>query len=145
MRLCFCTELVDEPHLLILDESSNHLDLETLDSLAVALRKFEGAVVMISHNQGFLRMLANTLWICENGSVQALYSSEESVNDVGGNATSDGTTNLTTFDDLFGHYRSEVTTQSAASGSSQARKQRMTMAKKASQQSSGATTRSGLL
>ena len=54
MRLCFCTEMADEPHVLILDESSNHLDLETLDSLAVALNAFQGSIVMVSHNQGFL-------------------------------------------------------------------------------------------
>jgi ATPase subunit of ABC transporter with duplicated ATPase domains len=76
MRLCFCTVLADEPQVLILDESSNHLDLETLDSLAAALHVFQGAIVMVSHNQGYLRVFANTLWICDDhGGQQQLVES----------------------------------------------------------------------
>jgi len=52
MRLCFATVLADEPHLLLLDESTNHVDLETLDSMSEALNAYLGAVLMVSHNQG---------------------------------------------------------------------------------------------
>ena len=46
MRLCFATVLADEPHILILDESTNHVDLETLDSMSAALNVYQGAVLM---------------------------------------------------------------------------------------------------
>jgi ATPase subunit of ABC transporter with duplicated ATPase domains len=129
MRLCFCTVMADEPHVLVLDESSNHLDLETLDSLAEALKEFQGAVLMVSHNQGFLRIFANTLWICESGQVQALYSDAE------------GLTN-STFDDLFSEYRSHVM---GGASRSNARRTQAEMAKRAGKQSSGATSRTALL
>lgn len=52
MRLCFATVLAEQPQMLVLDEPTNHLDMETLDSLSSALESFEGAVVIVSHNQG---------------------------------------------------------------------------------------------
>mmetsp|Transcript_30068 Transcript_30068/g.28734 ORF Transcript_30068/g.28734 Transcript_30068/m.28734 type:complete len:686 (-) Transcript_30068:247-2304(-) len=49
------------PHnLLLLDEPSNHLDLATLKVLTAALRKFEGSVVVISHDRRFLEELEPT-------------------------------------------------------------------------------------
>ena len=41
-----------QPHLLVLDEPTNYLDRESLGALATAIKEFEGAVVMISHNSG---------------------------------------------------------------------------------------------
>ncbi|KAG7338118.1 ABC transporter [Nitzschia inconspicua] len=136
MRLCFCTEMADAPHVLVLDESSNHLDLETLDSLAAALQAFEGAVVMVSHNQGFLRIFANTLWICDRGTVQALYSD----NPEDGSVVTDST-----FDDLFGQYRSQVMSDGAAATRSNARRIQADMAKRAGKQSQGTSSRTALL
>ncbi|EED95187.1 ABC transporter family, partial [Thalassiosira pseudonana CCMP1335] len=65
MRLCFATVLADQPHVLLLDEATNHIDLETLDSLAEALRAFKGVIVMVSHNQGFLSGFCNELWVLD--------------------------------------------------------------------------------
>jgi ATPase subunit of ABC transporter with duplicated ATPase domains len=54
-----CFALV--PHnLLLLDEPSNHLDVETIDSLTEALRSFEGAVIVISHDRKFCEALSPT-------------------------------------------------------------------------------------
>jgi len=54
-----CFALV--PHnLLLLDEPSNHLDVETIDSLTEALRSFEGAVIVISHDRKFCEALCPT-------------------------------------------------------------------------------------
>ncbi|KAG7340898.1 ABC transporter [Nitzschia inconspicua] len=136
MRLCFCTEMADAPHVLVLDESSNHLDLETLDSLAAALQAFEGAIVMVSHNQGFLRIFANTLWICDRGTVQALYSD---------NPEDGSSVTNSTFDDLFGQYRSQVMSDGAAATRSNARRIQADMAKRAGKQSQGNSSRTALL
>jgi len=48
-------------NLLLLDEPSNHLDLEANDALLAALDNFEGAVVMVTHNEMFLHALAERL------------------------------------------------------------------------------------
>ena len=48
-------------NLLLLDEPSNHLDMESNDALLAALDNFEGAVVMVTHNEMFLHALAQRL------------------------------------------------------------------------------------
>ncbi len=48
-------------NLLLLDEPTNHLDLESCDALLAALDNFDGAVVMVTHNELFLRALAERL------------------------------------------------------------------------------------
>lgn len=68
-RLAFASEVWHKPHLLLLDEPTNHLDIETLDALADALRTFQGATVIVSHNQGFLTEVCNELWTVDAGKV----------------------------------------------------------------------------
>jgi len=46
------------PHLLILDEPTNFLDLESVDSLISACNKFKGALLLVSHNRDFLKKCA---------------------------------------------------------------------------------------
>jgi ATP-binding cassette subfamily F protein 3 len=48
-------------NLLLLDEPTNHLDMESCDALLAALDNFEGAVVMVTHNELFLHALARRL------------------------------------------------------------------------------------
>jgi ATPase subunit of ABC transporter with duplicated ATPase domains len=47
------------PHVLLLDEPANHLDMSTIQLLGDALRKYQGAVVLISHDLHFLEILTN--------------------------------------------------------------------------------------
>lgn len=42
----------DSRQLLLMDESTNHVDIETLESMSSALNQYEGSVIMVSHNQG---------------------------------------------------------------------------------------------
>jgi ATP-binding cassette subfamily F protein 3 len=46
------------PHLLIMDEPTNFLDLESVDSLIAATNKYTGALLLVSHNRGFLKKCA---------------------------------------------------------------------------------------
>ncbi len=129
MRLCFATVLAEEPHLLILDESTNHLDLETLDALAAALKAYQGAVVMVSHNQGFLNGFCQGLWMLgENGHIDVRYCDED-----------------VTFDDIFTQYRDELFSGSASESRSSKRQQKATMAKRAANQSANARGHTSLL
>jgi ABC-type multidrug transport system ATPase subunit len=46
------------PHVLILDEPTNFLDLESVDSLIAACNKYAGALLLVSHNRDFLKKCA---------------------------------------------------------------------------------------
>ena len=54
--------------LLILDEPTNHLDMETRESLVEALAEYSGAVVLVSHGWHLVELVADRLWLVENGS-----------------------------------------------------------------------------
>jgi len=56
-------------NLLILDEPTNHLDMESCESLAEALLNFEGASIIVSHNEYFLNNIANKLIVFDDGKV----------------------------------------------------------------------------
>jgi len=56
-------------NLLLLDEPTNHLDLESSDALLAAIDDFDGAVIMVTHNERFLHALAERLVVFQNGGV----------------------------------------------------------------------------
>jgi len=62
--------LMSPLNLLLLDEPSNHLDIEACDSFVCALDIFEGAVVIVTHNEMFLHSLANRLVVFKNNTVE---------------------------------------------------------------------------
>jgi len=47
------------PHLLIMDEPTNFLDLESVDSLIAAVNKFKGGLIVVTHNRDFLKRTAS--------------------------------------------------------------------------------------
>jgi ATP-binding cassette subfamily F protein 3 len=53
-RLMLARVLLEEPHLLLLDEPTNHLDIEMLEWLEGWLNRFQGAVLVVSHDRVFL-------------------------------------------------------------------------------------------
>ncbi len=59
------------PHMLLLDEPTNHLDMDARASLVEAINDFEGAVVLVSHDTHLVKMVADTLWLVDGGTVKA--------------------------------------------------------------------------
>jgi ATP-binding cassette subfamily F protein 3 len=56
-------------NLVLLDEPTNHLDLESCDALLAAIDSFEGTVVMVTHNEMFLKTLAERLIVFHNDEI----------------------------------------------------------------------------
>jgi ATP-binding cassette subfamily F protein 3 len=69
-RVAFACLALTNPHILVLDEPSNHLDIEAMDALAEALNEFQGGVLMVSHDVTMLQTVCKSLWVCENGTVE---------------------------------------------------------------------------
>ncbi|KAF7319831.1 Protein gcn20 [Mycena kentingensis (nom. inval.)] len=68
-RVAFAVLSLQNPHILLLDEPTNHLDIEGLDALMVALQKWNGGVILISHDERFITTVAQELWVCGDGMV----------------------------------------------------------------------------
>jgi ATPase subunit of ABC transporter with duplicated ATPase domains len=58
-RLAMARMLFYPPNFLVLDEPTNHLDLATKEMLVAALKDFEGTMIFVSHDRGFLRGLGS--------------------------------------------------------------------------------------
>lgn len=70
-RLLIGKVILESPNVLILDEPTNHMDLETIEGLAEALAIYEGTVIFVSHNRHFIEKFANRiLFFPENGAIQ---------------------------------------------------------------------------
>ena len=69
-RVAFACLALTQPHILVLDEPSNHLDIEAMDALAEALNQFQGGVLMVSHDVTMLQSVCTSLWVCDGGIVE---------------------------------------------------------------------------
>jgi len=58
------------PALLILDEPTNHLDIESREVLVEAINEFPGAVVLVSHDEHLIELIADRLWLVADGTVR---------------------------------------------------------------------------
>ena len=68
-RLNLIKFLVDPPNLLLMDEPTTHLDIQTVESLTMALERYEGTLVFISHDVHFIRKIANRVLHVRAGQV----------------------------------------------------------------------------
>lgn len=69
-RLALALVVWHKPNLLVLDEPSNHLDVETREALTTALAEYEGSLLLVSHDRHLLRTTVDQFWLVANGSVQ---------------------------------------------------------------------------
>lgn len=60
-RLCLAGLMLGNSNILVLDEPGNHLDVETIESLAEALIKYEGTVIFTSHDRHFMKRIATSI------------------------------------------------------------------------------------
>lgn len=69
-RVAFAALCLNTPHILILDEPSNHLDTQGLDALAEALNNFQGGVLMVSHDVSIIDKVCKEIWVSEDSCVK---------------------------------------------------------------------------
>ena len=67
--LVFAQIAASEPHVLLLDEPANHLDMASRDALVEAINEFDGAVVIVSHDPHLISLTADRFWLVSAGCV----------------------------------------------------------------------------
>ncbi len=68
-RLLFCRIMLQKPNVLVLDEPTNHLDLESINALNIALQKFEGTILLVTHDQDLLEEVGTRMWHFHEGRI----------------------------------------------------------------------------
>ncbi|BFZ23443.1 hypothetical protein BsWGS_26482 [Bradybaena similaris] len=71
-RVAFAVMSMTSPNFFILDEPTNHLDMETIEALGDALNKFQGGVILVSHDERLIRNICKELWVVSGGKVTSL-------------------------------------------------------------------------
>jgi ATPase subunit of ABC transporter with duplicated ATPase domains len=69
-RLIFCRLMIQKPNVLVLDEPTNNLDLESINALNIALQKFDGTLLLVTHDEDVLDEVATRIWHFEHGKVE---------------------------------------------------------------------------
>ncbi|HZC43171.1 MAG TPA: ATP-binding cassette domain-containing protein [Acidobacteriaceae bacterium] len=69
-RLLFCRLMMQKPNFLIFDEPTNHLDLEAINALNQALQKYEGTVLLVTHDQELIDEVATRIWNFEDHKIE---------------------------------------------------------------------------
>jgi ATP-binding cassette subfamily F protein 3 len=66
-RVAFAALAYKRPHVLIIDEGSNHLSMDAVDALVEAVKNFGGGIIVVSHDSHFVSNTCKELWVVENG------------------------------------------------------------------------------
>jgi ATPase subunit of ABC transporter with duplicated ATPase domains len=69
-RLVFCKLILTKPNILIFDEPTNHLDLEAINALNIALQRYEGTVLLVTHDHDLIDEVATRLWNFHEGGIE---------------------------------------------------------------------------
>ncbi len=65
-RVALAKTIVSKANFLMLDEPTNHLDMHSVELLIDALNKYEGSIVLVSHDRYFISKIANKIWEIED-------------------------------------------------------------------------------
>src|SRR5437763_4500377 len=65
-RLIFCKLMLQKPNVLVLDEPTNHLDLESINALNISLQRYQGTVLLVSHDHDLIDEVATRIWHFED-------------------------------------------------------------------------------
>ena len=69
-RLIFCRLMLQKPNFIVLDEPTNHLDLESINALNIALQRYEGTVLLVTHDYDVIDEVATRIWHFEGGHIE---------------------------------------------------------------------------
>jgi ATPase subunit of ABC transporter with duplicated ATPase domains len=69
-RLIFCRLMLQKPNFLVLDEPTNHLDLESINALNIALQKYEGTFLLVTHDHDVIDEVATRIWYFQGGHIE---------------------------------------------------------------------------
>src|SRR5579863_2227948 len=69
-RLIFCRLMLQKPNVLVLDEPTNHLDLESINALNIALQKYDGTVLFVTHDYDVIDEVATRIWHFHGGKIE---------------------------------------------------------------------------
>jgi ATPase subunit of ABC transporter with duplicated ATPase domains len=61
-RLLFCKLMLQQPNVLVLDEPTNHLDLESINALNIALQRYKGTLLLVTHDEDLIDEVATRIW-----------------------------------------------------------------------------------
>ena len=65
-RVALTKTIISKANFLMLDEPTNHLDMVTVELLAEALNKYDGSIILVSHDRFFISKTANKIWEIED-------------------------------------------------------------------------------
>lgn len=68
-RVALAKTIISKANFLMLDEPTNHLDMHSVDLLAEALDKYEGSLILVSHDRYFISKTANKIWEIVDGQI----------------------------------------------------------------------------
>src|ERR1700731_2698349 len=69
-RLIFCKLMLQKPNFLVLDEPTNHLDLESINALNIALQRYDGTVLLVTHDHDVIDEVATRIWHFKGGKIE---------------------------------------------------------------------------
>jgi ATPase subunit of ABC transporter with duplicated ATPase domains len=69
-RLLFCKIMLQKPNILVFDEPTNHLDLESINALNIALQRYEGTVLIVTHDHDLIDEVASRIWHFDHGKIE---------------------------------------------------------------------------
>jgi len=61
-RILFCKLMLQKPNVLVFDEPTNHLDLESINALNIALQRYQGTVLLVTHDHDLIEEVATRIW-----------------------------------------------------------------------------------